>query len=186
MDHRPASSESIVATMAFDRKALLRALPAAALLGIAACSNGSTGLASNVPVVPAPAVDTAALKTLTDSFLATWNAHDAVGFTNLFTIDTQFTNPYGVFLSGRSALAPFNTKIFASVFSASTQSFLSVAPQPLAPGLTVADVRWSMVGATVPNWPPTQYGLISWVLQKQTDGSLQIAIMHNTIIPPPA
>ena len=131
-------------------------------------------------------VDTAALQTLTDAFLSTWNAHDAAGFTNLFTIDTQFTNPYGVFVSGRNALAAFNTKIFATVFSASTQSFLAVVPQPLAPGLTSADVRWSMIGATVPNWPPTQYGLISWVLQKQTDGSLQIAIMHNTIVPPPA
>lgn len=183
--HHPAASPRVVAeSAAFARRHFLAGVPIATLAAVTGCSSGTTATAPSVPLA-LPTVDTTALATLTDAFVAAWNVHDPVAFANLFTDDAQFTNPSGVFVSGRPAIQAFHANVFGTVFAASSQRFLSVAPQPLATGLATVDVRWAIAGATVPTWPPTQYGLLNWVLKMQADGSYRIAIMHNTIVPPP-
>jgi hypothetical protein len=52
----------------------------------------------------------------------------------------------------------------------------------ITPVIAAVDIDWQMTGAVNPDGSarPELRGLLSWVMQRQSDGSWLIVVMHNT------
>jgi uncharacterized protein (TIGR02246 family) len=141
------------------------------------------GAGAGVPkaAMAATSVNASAIQTLSDRFIAAWNSHSPAGIAELFTLDADFTNPFGVYAHGRPAIEAVHDKALSTVFAASSQTFESSLTRPLDARYASVELHWSMTGATVPGWPATQRGINNWIVEVQPDNSVLIAVFHGIV-----
>ena len=123
----------------------------------------------------------AAIGRTATAFVDAWNAHDAHAFALTFVSDADFTNALGVHVHGRPAVETLHAQVFAKTFQATHQTLQVRSVRLLTPTLAAVDIDWQMTGAVNPDGSarPELDGLLSWVMQRQRDGSWLIAIFHN-------
>jgi uncharacterized protein (TIGR02246 family) len=133
----------------------------------------------------ARAADRAAMGQTLAAFTSAWNAHDAHAFALTFTPDADFTNVLGATAHGRANIESFHAPVFATIFKASHLTGAIRSVRFLTAQLAAVDVDWQMTGAQSPSGSPAglRKGLSDWVMQRQSDGSWLIAVMHNTNLP---
>ncbi len=126
--------------------------------------------------------ETAAIEQARERFIAAWNQHDPLLFSEAFSTDADVTNWRGDHMRSRKAVLDFHGPMFKGpVFSGSTQSAKTRRIRFLRPDIAVVDVDWDMTGAKTPEGVarPPRKGLLSWVMVKEQERWL-IAVMHNT------
>jgi uncharacterized protein (TIGR02246 family) len=129
-----------------------------------------------------PPADRAAIGRTATAFVDAWNAHDAHAFALTFVSDADFTNALGVHVQGRPAVETLHAQVFAKIFKASHQTLQIRSVRLLTPVLATVDADWQMTGAVTPDGTarPELRGLLSLVMQRQSDGSWLIVVFHNT------
>jgi uncharacterized protein (TIGR02246 family) len=132
---------------------------------------------SDVPTADRAAIDQTAM-----AFVNAWNAHDAHAFALTFVSDADFTNVLGVHAAGRPAIETVHAQVFAKIFKATHQTLQVRSVRLLTPAIAAVDIDWRMTGAVNPDGSarPELRGLLNWVMQRQSDGSWLIIVMHNT------
>ena len=130
----------------------------------------------------APMADRAAIGQTATAFVDAWNAHNAHAFALTFVPDGDFTNVLGVHVQGRPGIETLHAQVFAKIFKASHQTLQIRSVRLLAPAIAAVDIDWRMTGAVNPDGSarPELRGLLNWVMQRQSDGTWLIVIMHNT------
>jgi len=133
----------------------------------------------------ARAADRAAIGQTMTAFMNAWNAHDVQAFAATFTPDADFTNVAGVAVHGRAGVESFHAPAFATIFKNSHLTATLRSIRFLTAELAATDVDWQMTGAETPDGTPVplRKGLLDWIMQRQSDGSWLIHIMHNTDLP---
>lgn len=133
----------------------------------------------SVPAV-AEQQDDAAIRQVQVLQATAWNHHDARAYANLFAEDGDAVSVVGWWWRGRPEIERKVREGFDSVFAQSTLTITDVDVRFLSPGMAVAHVRWTMVGAkTSPNVPEPRSGIQLQVLTRQANGWL-IASLQNT------
>ncbi len=125
-----------------------------------------------------------AVRSLVDSLVDAWNAHDAGRFAAVFHEDADFTNVFGMRAQGREAIERFHAPIFETMFRDSHLSAPETRVRFIRPDVAAVDVRWEMTGARDPRgdpWP-LRRGLMSLVCARE-DAGWAIAVMHNMDLP---
>lgn len=117
---------------------------------------------------------------------AAWNAHDSVGYAALFAEDADVINVLGWHWQGRAELRDKLGRAFATVFARTVLRVEGVSVRPVAPGVVVAHVRWTMTGALSPdgsggNVP--QRGIQTQVLKRGPGGWMIVAFQNTNAVP---
>ena len=159
--------------------------PAAAVAAIVSFFFLNLESAAQAASTDARAADRVAIEQTMAAFTNAWNAHDAHAFTLPFTPDADFTNVLGATAQGRAGIESFHAPMFATIFKASHLTGVVRSIRFLTAELAAVDVDWQMAGAESPSGNPAglRKGLLDWIMQRQSDGSWLIAIMHNTNLP---
>jgi len=113
-----------------------------------------------------------------------WNAHDGHAFAALFLDDANFTNVFGMEVSGRQNIELLHVHILGTMFRESRVEHDVRRVRFVRPDVAAAAVCWRMTGARDPQgnpWPERE-GLMSLVLTLQ-DGGWKIAVMNNMDLP---
>jgi uncharacterized protein (TIGR02246 family) len=114
----------------------------------------------------------------------TWNRHDAKAYAALFAEDADVVNVAGWRWKGRRQLEERMAAAFAFAFRESTLTVSDVDVRFLAPGVAIAHVRWTMVGARMPpGMPEPRQGIQSLTMTKES-GGWRIAAFQNTLAVP--
>jgi uncharacterized protein (TIGR02246 family) len=133
----------------------------------------------------ARAADRVAIAQTMTVFTNAWNAHEAHAFALTFTPEADFTNVVGAIAHGRAGVESFHAPVFASIFKNSHLTGTIRSIRFLTVQLAATDVDWQMSGAENPDGTPAplRKGIADWIMQRQSDGSWLIEIMHNTNLP---
>ena len=127
-----------------------------------------------------------AIEKLITTMVDGWNDHNAQHFASVFGAEAEFTNVFGMLLTGRAAIEAEHQTIFAGMFKDSHLEATSMRVRIVRPDVAVAELRWQMTGARDPfgkEWPVRQ-GLMDFVATRESDG-WSVAIFHNRDLPPP-
>lgn len=113
-----------------------------------------------------------------------WNRHDAKAYATLFSEDGDCVNVVGWWWKGRAEIEKKLTAAYAFVFRESVLTINDVEVRFPAPEMTIAHVRWTMVGARTPEaLPKPQQGIQTQLLQKQNGKWLIVAFQNTNAIP---
>src|SRR5438270_10237120 len=113
-----------------------------------------------------------------------WNQHDAKAYASLFTEDGDIVNVVGWWWKGRTEIEKKLTDAYAFVFKESVLTITDVDVKFPAPGMAIAHVRWTMVGARTPEgFPKPQQGIQTQLLQRQKGKWLIIAFQNTNALP---
>jgi uncharacterized protein (TIGR02246 family) len=127
-----------------------------------------------------------AIEKLVATMLEGWNEHNAQHFASVFAADADFTNVFGMLLTGRAAVEAAHHPIFTGMYKDSHLAATGMRVRVVRPDGAVAELRWNMTGARDPfgkEWPARQ-GLMDLVATRESDG-WSIAIFHNMDLPSP-
>jgi uncharacterized protein (TIGR02246 family) len=116
-----------------------------------------------------------------ESFMISWNRHDAHGFASLFAMDAVFTNVVGETARGREAIEAFHDPLFRSIFKDSRLSAEDVHVRAVGKNVSSADLVWIMTGAldSDGNIRPPRRGIINFLITREGDGPWRIMRMQN-------
>jgi uncharacterized protein (TIGR02246 family) len=132
-------------------------------------------------------MDDAAIRQVTDAFLAAWNSHDMQAFGSLYRDDADFVNVFGKHWEGATEIASAHGYLHETIFKRSCLSAPRVKVKFLGPDVATAHVFWTLTGLFQPNGEPLpdRRGILVNVLVREGSG-WKIATTHNTdIVPPP-
>jgi len=139
---------------------------------------------SSAQTVPSdvPVADRTAISQTVTAFVDAWNAHDARAFALTFESDADFTNVLGVHVQGRPGIESLHAHVFARIFKVSHQTLQIRSVRLLTSELAAVDIDWQMTGVLNPDGSarPVLRALLNWVMQRQSDGTWLIVVMHNT------
>jgi uncharacterized protein (TIGR02246 family) len=138
----------------------------------------------SAPAVAEQQDDVAAIRQLQALQAAAWNQHDARAYASLFAEDGDVVNVLGWWWRGRPEIERNLREAFEFVFAQSTLTITDVHVRFLNPGMAVAHVRWTMVGARMPpNLPEPREGIQLQVLTKQPTGWLITSFQNTNGVP---
>lgn len=128
--------------------------------------------------------DAQGIQTLLTSLATAWNIHDAKAFSMGFAEDADFTNVVGMGAHGRTAIATFHEKPFATWFKNSTLKITDKKIRFITDGIAAVDAWWEMTGAQSPEGKdiPLRKGLLNFIMTKGND-TWFIMVMHNMDLP---
>jgi uncharacterized protein (TIGR02246 family) len=115
-----------------------------------------------------------------------WNEHNAQRFASVFAANAEFTNVFGMLLTGRAAIEAEHRAIFAGMFRDSHLTGTGMRVRVVRPDVAVAELRWNMTGARDPfgkEWPARQ-GLLNFVATRESDG-WSVVSLYNRDLPAP-
>ena len=143
------------------------------MLVMSTTSNGQTNDSST-------AKDEERIKKVLTDFTDAWNKHDAKAFSNVFSVDADFTNVVGKAASGRSEIEKFHAPGFATKWKDSNQKITQSKIRFIKPDVAAVDAWWELTGikgSEGQDMPPRK-GLLNFVMTKHGDNWL-ITVMHN-------
>ena len=122
---------------------------------------------------------------VTESFIVSWNNHDARNFASLFAEDAVLTNVVGEIAKGRHAIEMFHEPLFRSIFKDSRLSAEDVQVRVVDQDVSSVDLIWGLAGVLDPNGNlrPPRRGIINFLLTREDDGSWRIKRMQNLVLP---
>jgi uncharacterized protein (TIGR02246 family) len=115
-----------------------------------------------------------------------WNRHDARALTEPFAQDADFTNVFGMRVTGRKAIEALHAPLFKVMFQDSRLTVLETRTRLIRPDVAAVDIKWSMTGARDPHgnpWPE-RAGLMNWIVTKHGERWL-VDASHNMDLPSP-
>ncbi len=128
--------------------------------------------------------ETTAIRELERQQQEAWNRHDAKAYANLFSEDGDCVNVVGWWWKERAEIEKKLTAAYAFVFRESVLTITDVDVKFPAPGMAIAHVRWTMVGARTPEaFPKPQQGIQTQLLQKQNGKWLIVAFQNTNALP---
>ncbi|MGH8216185.1 MAG: SgcJ/EcaC family oxidoreductase [Rhodanobacteraceae bacterium] len=130
------------------------------------------------------ATDAAAVRAVVLQQADSWNRHDAVAYSALFTPDCDVVNIVGWWWKGRAEMQAKLTRAFSSVFRDSALAFTDVQVKFIRPDIAVAHASWKMTGMHMPPGIPAPDHGIQMLVLTQQDGTWRIAEFQNTLIKP--
>ena len=148
-------------------------------------------LAQTVAQTALQGSDKVAIHALVSRVVTTFNAKDAQAFGACFAEDGEFTNPVGMSVKGRTAIAAFHAPLFSPTRLPNTPSFyharltvLSTSIRMVRPDVASVDITWQQDGAIAPDGNPwgTRKGILSWIAVRDR-GRWQIEVWHNMELP---
>jgi uncharacterized protein (TIGR02246 family) len=126
-----------------------------------------------------------AARDLVETMIAGWNQHDAACYASIFADDAEFTNVFGITITGRAEIEASHAPIFKTMFKDSHLRMTELRTRTLRPDVVYGDLRWEMTGARDPHgneWPARQ-GCMSFVATRAPD-RWSVAVVHNMDLPP--
>ena len=123
---------------------------------------------------------------LVQALVIAWNRHDATAFAAAFAEDVEFTNVFGLTLSGRAAIEASHAAIFQTTFKDSTLTATGTHVRFVRADVAAVDVRWELTGGRDPegNAWPKRHSLMAMVATEQA-GAWSVTVCHNQDLPPP-
>ena len=114
----------------------------------------------------------AAVKVLTQGYVAAWNRADARRIAGFFAADGDFTNPTGFHAAGRPAIGGFYARAFGAGYAGSRGGFTLTRARRIAPDVVLTDGEWSIEGARTPQGGPrpAEHGSAFAVLRRTSEG----------------
>ena len=110
-----------------------------------------------------------------------WNAHDAAALTCLVAADVDFVNVAGRWLQGAEEFREWHRMIHQTHLRQSTWSTRHYRLRPLAKGLVLVHVEWTIDGELGASGgpKPRRNGIFTWLVAFR-DETWQIIAAHNT------
>ncbi len=141
--------------------------------------------------MPDDAAAGVAIHALVDRFGEAANAKNVKAFGSVFAEDSEFTNPVGMSVKGRTAIEQFHSALFSESnrpsFAHAHLTVLGTSIRFVRPDVAAVDVKWEQTGAISPEGKPwgTRRGILSCVVTRD-NGEWLIAVWHNLeLLPSP-
>ena len=115
-------------------------------------------------------------------FVQAWNARDANGIANLFTLDANFVNVVGIWWKNRKDIWKAHDYGLRVIFKDSTLEVRQVNVKYLTPEVATVHSRMKLVGQSQhinSKQPGQRFNIFTFVVQKQNSGWVVVAA-HNT------
>ncbi len=128
--------------------------------------------------------DAALFQPLLQSFLDSWNNHDAHAFAGIFTSDAVITTVGANRVDGLGIEKRMQPSFTGPTFKESVYSATIKSARRFGPDLAVLDLDWEMTGARKRDGSPRglRKGTLNWVVV-QKDGKWKITSYHNSELP---
>lgn len=129
---------------------------------------------------PTAAKDEDRIKKVLADFSDAWNKHDAKAFSNVFSVDADFTNVVGKSASGRNEIEKFHAPGFATKWKDSHQKITQSKIRFIKPDVAAVDAWWELTGIKGSEGQelPPRKGLLNLIMTKDGNDWL-ITVMHN-------
>lgn len=134
---------------------------------------GLLALASSPFAAVAPtAIDPAALASIQNGYIASWNEANAKKISANFIADGDFINPTGFHARGPAEIEAFYARAFAAGYAHSTATFTPRVVRMIASGVAAIDGEWTITGARKPAGEaiPNESGIANAIVVKTPQG----------------
>jgi len=130
--------------------------------------------------------DMHALNEIADKWERYWNIHNIDSLATLFALDIDFVTKSGTWFKGKEATVNHHRKNHATIFKTSTWTTDSVAIKYVKPDLAVIHIGWGLSGDFYHDGKPSspRHGISTWVLTKQNNDWLLLAVQNVNIESP--
>jgi len=130
--------------------------------------------------------ETRALNELAEKWQQYWNSHDMDSFATLFAADVDFVTKSGTWFRGKEETMNHHKKNHASIFKTSVWATDSVVIKYVKPDLAIIHIGWGLSNDTHHDGTPSEprHGMSTWVVVKQTNRWLLLAVQNVNIEPP--
>ena len=125
----------------------------------------------------APAAEQAEIAAVPARMVASWAAHDAEAFADLFTEDGTLILP-GVYKKGRDEIRAFMAAGYAGPYQGTRVTGTPLDIKPLAPGAVALLTVGGVIAAGATELSDKAAIRASWILVKR-DGRWQLALYQN-------
>jgi uncharacterized protein (TIGR02246 family) len=131
--------------------------------------------------------DEAAIGSVVERFVETWNTHDMHAFASLFTEDAEFVNAIGLQWHGRGQIETAQTRNHATIFKDSRVDNVRIRQRLLKPDVAVVHATWNLAGQRRRDGQeiPSREGVITMILTREGD-AWPIAVFQNTDVVTPS
>ena len=119
------------------------------------------------------------------AFIAAWDSRDGDQIAALFTPDADFVNVTGLWWHGRAAIAKPHDYALNSFFADSHLRAGRTETRPLGPDAAIVRSRLTLSGQTAPDGRTAgdRQTILTFVLQRQTDGWLAVSAQNTDVVP---
>lgn len=127
-----------------------------------------------------------ALNEVAEKWQRYWNSHDMDSFSTLFAPDVDFVTKSGTWFKGKEETMNHHKKNHASIFKTSIWATDSLAIKYIKSDLAIIHIGWGLSGDTHHDGTPSEprHGISTWVLTKQTNRWLLLAVQNVNIETP--
>ena len=149
------------------------------------CCTGNSSYCQHVPAYDKK--DIFALNDIANKWQRYWNTHDMDSMGTLLREDVDFINVAGVWLKSKAlAVKDHKEKHLGARFKTSVWTTDSVVVKYVQPNVAVMHVGWGISGDfendSIPR--PPRHGIFTWVVSKQNNKWLLLAIQNTNIKEP--
>ena len=119
-------------------------------------------------------------------FVQAFNERDAVALANLFTEDAEFVNVVGIWWHDRQAIWKAHDYGLRTIFNNSVVELRKVKVKTITPEVALVQARMKLTGQTPHAGvvrPKGRQNIISFVVQKISDGWVCVSAHNTDIIP---
>jgi uncharacterized protein (TIGR02246 family) len=123
-----------------------------------------------------------AIRSMTEHYMALWNAHAIEEHSLLLTEDADLVNVVGMHVHGRQDIQKHHEQLHRTIFSKSVSRILNLSISSVDNSTVLVHMHWEMKGAAkLPGWniPEPRTGVMSLLWVKRS-GEWRVRSLHNT------
>ena len=122
------------------------------------------------------------IRSMTEHYMALWNAHDIAEHSKLLTEDADLVNVVGMHVRGRQDIQKHHEQLHRTIFSKSVSRIVELSIQSIDNSTVLVHMHWEMKGAAkLPGWnvPEPRTGVMTLLWVKR-NGEWRVRSLHNT------